>query len=54
MFEEIEYELPAVILDRLLAAKLGEEFFNHGKHREHRKFKDGIVGELLELREMIG
>ena len=55
VFEEVHYESPGVILERLLAAELGKEFYN----REiHEKFldgvKSGIVRELLELREMIG
>jgi len=58
VFEEVEYEKPAVILERLLVAELGEEFFNHGMHGEHGKLlegvKSGIVRELLELRGMVG
>ena len=58
VFEEMEYEAPGVILDRLLRGELGEEFFNHGIHGQHGKVlegvKSGIVRELLELREMIG
>jgi type I restriction enzyme M protein len=58
VFEEVEYEAPAVILDKLLKAELGEEFFNHETHEEHEKTlkcaKSGIVRDLLELREMIG
>jgi len=58
VFEEMEYEAPGVILNRLLRGELGEEFFNHGIHGQHGKVlegvKSGIVRELLELREMIG
>ncbi|MBU0480563.1 MAG: type I restriction-modification system subunit M [Proteobacteria bacterium] len=66
VFEEVVYEAPGVILERLLVAELGEEFFNHEKHevseftrlRRHEKVLDGvesgIVRELLELRGMIG
>ena len=58
VFEEMEYEAPGVILDRLLRGELGEAFFNHGIHGQHGKVlegvKGGIVRELLELREMIG
>jgi type I restriction enzyme M protein len=57
VFEEVEYEAPAVILDKLLKVELGEEFFNHETHEEHEKTlkcaKSGIVRDLLELREMI-
>jgi len=58
VFEEVVYEKPAVILERLLVAELGEEFFNHGMHGEHGKVlegvESGIVRELLELRGMVG
>ncbi len=58
VFEEVEYKAPEVILNGLLKAELGEEFFNHGRHGKHGKLleevKDGVVRELLELREMIG
>ena len=66
VFEEVEYEAPAVILERLLVAELGEEFYNHGMHGEQgkdasregakarREGMGGIVRELLELRGMVG
>jgi len=58
VFEEVEYEAPGVILERLLVEELGEEFFNHEKHERHEKVLDGvesgIVRELLELRGMVG
>ena len=58
VFEEVAYEAPGVILERLLVAELGEEFFNHEKHERHEKVLDGvesgIVRELLELRGMVG
>ena len=66
VFEEVEYEKPAVILERLLVAEVGEELFNHGIHGEHgkeisredaktrRDAMGGIVRELLELRRVIG
>lgn len=54
VFEEIEYEAPGVILDRLLAAELGEGFFGHEKHEEMLKeVPGGIVHTLGELREML-
>ena len=57
VFEEVEYEAPGVILERLLMGELGEEFFNHDTRRARRvlaKVQSGIVRELLELRGMIG
>lgn len=58
VFEEVKYDAPALILDRLLRAELGEDFFNHKTHEKHEKalecVKSGIVRELLELRRMIG
>lgn len=66
VFEEVEYEKPGVILERLLVAEVGEELFNHGIHGEHGKDASredakarrdemgGIVRELLELRGMVG
>jgi type I restriction enzyme M protein len=58
VFEEVVYEKPGVILDRLLVAELGEGFFNHEKLERHEKVLDrvesGIVRELLELRGMVG
>ena len=58
IFEEVHYDAPALILDRLLRAELGEDFFNHETHEKHEKalesVQGGIVRELLELREMVG
>lgn len=58
VFEEVEYEKPGVILERLLREALGEEFFNHETHERHEKVlegvESGIVRELLELKVMVG
>jgi type I restriction enzyme M protein len=58
VFEEIEYDAPGEILERLLKDELGEAFFNHETHKQHEKvlqsIESGIVKELLELQEMIG
>lgn len=58
VFEEVAYEKPGVILDRLLAAELGEDFFKHEKHESHEKLREqvqgGIVRELMELKRMVG
>ncbi|QQG65448.1 type I restriction-modification system subunit M [Desulfobulbus oligotrophicus] len=58
VFEEVQYDAPRVILERLLVAELGEEFVNHGRHGKHGKLLDGvesgIVRELLELKGMVG
>jgi len=57
VFEEEEYEKPGVILERLLVAELGEEFFNREIREKREKVLEGvdsgIVRELLELRGMI-
>ncbi len=47
-FEEIQYESPAMILDKLLKAEVGNT-----KIEELSYIHSGIVRELLELREMI-
>lgn len=52
VFEEIEYEAPGVILDRLLTAELGEEFFDH--EILLKDVESGIVRELLDLKGMVG
>ena len=57
VFEEVHYDPPGVILDRLLRAELGEELFNR-EIREKREndllgAAGGIVRELLELRGML-
>jgi type I restriction enzyme M protein len=59
VFEEVVYEAPGVIVERLLVGEMGEEFFgNHEKHEKHERILDemesGIVRELLELRGMVG
>lgn len=57
VFEEVEYEKPGVILEKLLKEEVGEEFFNRERREKHEKvlkeLDSGIVKELLELREMI-
>jgi len=58
VFEEVEYEAPGVILERLLVGEIGEEFFNREIREKHERVLDGvesgIVRELLELRGMVG
>lgn len=64
VFAPVQYEAPSVILDRLIAAEVGDVFFDHERHEKHEKRHNkgeqqqgamgGIVKELLELREMIG
>ncbi len=49
VFEEVVYEKPAVILERLLREEVGEM-----DDAELAKVQSGIVRELLELRGMIG
>lgn len=49
VFEEVEYEVPGVILERLLKEEVGEV-----EDADLAKVKSGIVRELLELRGMIG
>lgn len=49
VFEEIKYEAPSVILDKLIKAEVGE-----ATDKDLAKIKSGIVKELLELRDMIG
>ncbi len=49
VFEEVEYEAPGVILDKLLKAEVGDVDAD-----TLAKVENGIVKELLELREMIG
>ena len=49
VFEEVEYEAPGVILDKLLKAEVGE-----ASEEDLVKVQSGIVRELLELRGMIG
>jgi len=49
VFEQVQYEAPLVILDRLIATEVGS-----AKPEDLAKLPGGIVKELLELREMIG
>ncbi|ABW68528.1 type I restriction-modification system subunit M [Desulfosudis oleivorans] len=49
VFEEIQYEAPAKILDKLLKSEVGE-----AGDDDLAKVQRGIVRELLELRGMIG
>ncbi|UBF30779.1 type I restriction-modification system subunit M (plasmid) [Kovacikia minuta CCNUW1] len=49
VFEEVQYEPPGMILDRLLKAEVGE-----ADEVVLAKVQNGIVQELLELRGMIG
>ncbi|WP_199325273.1 N-6 DNA methylase [Phormidium sp. FACHB-1136] len=49
VFEEVNYEAPGVILDRLLQAEVGEI-----GDEDLTKVTTGIVRELLDLRELIG
>lgn len=49
VFKEIEYEAPGVILDRLIRDEVGEL-----NASELAKLQGGIVGELLELKGMVG
>jgi type I restriction enzyme M protein len=49
VFEEIEYEVPGVILDRLIRDEVGELDAS-----ELTKLQGGIVGELLDLKGMVG
>lgn len=49
VFEEVHYDLPGVILDRLIQAEVGDV-----DDAELVKVQSGIVRELLELKEMVG
>ncbi len=49
VFEEVVYEKPAVILERLLQEEIGEM-----DDADFAKVHSGIVRELLELRGMVG
>lgn len=46
VFEEIHYDAPSVILNRLIKAEVGES--------ELTKVQGGILRELLELKDMVG
>jgi len=50
VFEEIEYEKPGVILEKLLVSEVGEHF----DEKALTKIQGGIVKGLLELRGMVG
>jgi type I restriction enzyme M protein len=50
VFEEIHYEKPEVILQKLLVSEVGEGFDVETLDR----IQGGIVKELLELKEMVG
>lgn len=58
VFDEVEYEAPGVILERLLKEEVGEEFFNREIREKREKLlegiESGIVRDLLELRGMVG
>lgn len=49
VFEEVQYDAPAVILDRLIQAEVGEV-----DEAELAKVQSGVVRELLELKGMVG
>ena len=49
VFEEVQYDAPGVILDRLIQAEVGDV-----DATELAKVQGGIVRELLELRGMVG
>ncbi len=49
VFEEVHYDAPSVILDRLIQAEIGDV-----DTAELAKVQSGIVRELLELKAMLG
>ncbi|MCC7135264.1 MAG: N-6 DNA methylase [Nitrosomonas sp.] len=49
VFEEVHYDAPGVILDRLIQAEVGDV-----NEAELAKVQSGIVRELLELKGMVG
>lgn len=49
VFEEVHYDAPSVILDRLIAAEVGDV-----SEADLAKVQSGIVRELLELKGMVG
>lgn len=49
VFEEVHYDAPSVILDRLIAAEVGDV-----SEADLAKVQSGIVRELLELKEIVG
>ena len=50
VFEEIEYEKPEAILQKLLVSEIGEE----SDEEALSEIQGGIVRELLELKRMVG
>jgi len=50
VFEEIEYENPEVILQKLIVSEVGEDIDDEVL----TKIEGGIVKDLLELKGMIG
>jgi type I restriction enzyme M protein len=49
VFEEVHYDAPGVILERLILAEVGDV-----KDADLAKVQSGIVRELLELKRMVG
>jgi type I restriction enzyme M protein len=49
VFEEVHYDAPGVILERLIQAEVGDV-----DEAELAKVQSGIVRELLELKRMVG
>ncbi|MCE7916145.1 MAG: SAM-dependent DNA methyltransferase, partial [Nitrosomonas sp. PRO5] len=49
VFEDVHYDAPGVILDRLIQAEVGDV-----DQAELAKVQSGIVRELLELKGMVG
>lgn len=49
VFEEVQYDTPSVILERLLQAEVGDV-----DEAEFAKVQGGIIRQLLELKEMLG
>ena len=49
VFEEVRYDAPGVILDRLIRAEVGDV-----DEAKLAKVQSGILRELLELRGMVG
>lgn len=49
MFEEVHYDPPGVILERLLQAEVGDV-----EEAALATVQSGIVRELLDLKEMVG
>jgi type I restriction enzyme M protein len=50
VFEDIEYEKPGVILEKLLVSEVGEGF----DEKALANIQGGVVKELLELKGMVG